>query len=185
MHFKFFIIPLLFILSGCSTMSINSDYNPDYNFKKLKTFHILAPSTTSANTLVQDRIAKALVKELEQMGYALSSEKFADFFLLFKTDVTQKQQSVIEYRSVGYYQYVGNNSYLFPLSVPVRQNYVFDEQKIVFNAIDPDTKKVFWEAVAVDKLRELHTPSKRMEYITQVVHKSFATFPVQSSQSAR
>ncbi len=177
MYFKTILIAILLMLSGCSTMSVNSDYDPSFKFEQLKTFHLFAPLPEATNTLTQDRVAKAVIKELELKGYTLASEKYADFYIVFKSDVTQKEQSVIEYRSVGYYQYVGNSAYLFPLSVPIRQNYRFKERKIVLNAIDPETKKVFWQTVATDRLKNFKTPQKRIEYIEKLMNKSLETFP--------
>ncbi len=171
---------ILLVFSACSTMRVDSDYNPKFDFGKLHTFAVIRPERDGVNTLTQERIAAALADAMRAKGYREVPKTKADFYVLFHTDVTNKRQVVTDYRSVGLYPYYG---YGAPMVVPVQREYTYTEGKIIVDALDPSDKKIFWRGIAADTLKSLHTPEERMRYIRDVVAKVTASFPAARKQS--
>ncbi len=174
MKFLLFTLPLLWLLTACSTMRVSSDYDTAYDFKRLSTFAVVYPQTN--HSLTQERIAKALKEQMSEKGYTQTDRAHADFVVLFHTDVTQKKQVVTDYQAVGFYPYYGYG-YHAPMAVPVQREYSYDEAKIIVDALDPDGNKIFWRGVAADRLQSFDTPQERSAYIKSVVAETLASFP--------
>jgi len=172
----------LFMIIGCSTIQVSNDYNPSYDFKKLHSFAILY--NKNKDSLAQGRIVKALTQALEAKGYHAVPKSKADFYVVFHTNVTDKRQIVTDYQQIGvpyhYYGYRHGHRYRSgygTTTVPVYREINYKEGKIVMDALDAGTKKLFWRGIATDRLKSLNTPEERWEYIKEVVQKLLAPFP--------
>ncbi len=166
---------LLLLFAGCSSLQVQNDYNPDYDFSRLHTFAIVTPKTSNVVTLTQERLKRAIRERLEAKGYTQASKERADFLVMFHTDVTRMRQVVNDYESLGLYPY--DYGYWGPAYIPSRYEYTYDEAKIVIDALDPKDKRVFWRGTATDLLRDFDTPAERIAYINGVVEKILAPFP--------
>lgn len=166
------IFAALLIFSGCSSMQIRSDYNPEYDFNKLKTFTIMVPKKSGPITLTQERLKRAIIDTLQKRGYSYIDRDDANFIVSFHTDVKEVKEIVTDYDTIGLYPYW----YWGPPYI-TKQEYSYDEAKIVIDAVDPSTKKIFWRGVATDLLHDFKTPQERIAYINSVVRKILSSFP--------
>ncbi len=164
---------LLFFLGGCSTVHVQNDYDPNYDFSRLRTFSILYTQSRAGSSLNQDRIAKALKRQLEAKGYVETEKKFADFYVVFHTNVKDKTKIVTDYERVGLHSY----RYWAEPRVPVQRHYSYKEGKIVVDALDPRNKQVFWRGTATDMLQSFKSPTERIEYINKVAEEVMSAFP--------
>jgi len=124
---------------------------------------------------VKSRKALALV----QLKNAMPKES-ADFLVMFHTDVTRMREVVNDYESLGLYPY--DYGYWGPAYIPSRYEYTYDEAKIVIDALDPSSNRVFWRGTATDLLRDFKTPQERIAYIKDMVRKILAPFPAASER---
>jgi hypothetical protein len=94
---KFYILSLTFlaalIFAGCSTISVHQDYNPAYDFSKLKTYGFLPiPAEAGIDQLNAQRLGNAIEASLTKRGYSLSEKADFGVALFFssktKTDIT-------------------------------------------------------------------------------------------------
>lgn len=176
-RFQAFFLSLL-IFAGCSTMEVQSDYDPQFDFHTLETFAVVYPKKDATVTLTQERIAEALVKQMQAKGYRQTDKAHADFYLLFHTDVTDKRQVVTDYQSMGLYPYYGYRyGYGAPMVVPVQREYTYTEGKFIVDALNPKGNRIFWRGIATDELQKLKTPEERIGYINKVISKVLASFP--------
>ncbi len=167
-------ITILFF-AGCSSLRIQNDYNPQFDFKRLKSFAVVVPKNSSVITLTQERLKRAIKRTLEEKGYKSVPKESADFLVAFHTDVTKIKEIVNDYDSIGIYPY--DYGFWGPPYIPTRYEYIYNEAQIVIDAIDPTTKKVFFRGTATDLLRDFKTPEERIAYINSVVRKILASFP--------
>ncbi len=171
----------LVLLFGCSTLKVSTDYNPAYDFKKLKTFTVLY--NKSKDPLTTERLVRALMNELEAKGYRPVPKRSADFFVVFHVNVTNKRQIVTDYRMIGvpYHGYCGSrHSYRYrggTAVVPIYREINYKEGKIMVDAIDSETQKIFWRGIATDRLTSLKSPEERWKYIQKVTKKLLEPFP--------
>jgi len=176
MIFRAFFFSLLLLFAGCSTMKVQSDYDPKFDFKQLRSFAVVYPENRSGKTLTQSRIAEALKARMVKKGYIPADKRSADFVMIFHTDVTSRQQIVTDYQMVGFYPMYGFG-FGGAVTVPVQNEYTYDEAKIIIDAVDPDGNKIFWRAVATDELKTFDTPEERITYINHVVGEALKSFP--------
>ena len=181
----------LVLVTGCSTIQISNDYNPDFDFKTLNTFVILYNKST--DSLAKDRIVKALTEEFEAKGYKPAPKDKEDFLVVFHTNVTNKSQIVTDYKVIGvpyygYHYYGYRHPYRYgggTAVVPTYREINYKEGKLVVDALDAKTKKIFWRGTATDRLKSLKTPEERWEYIKNVVTKLLESFPAKNKPPAR
>jgi len=163
MILRLLLATLFLVWSGCSSLNVKSDYDPQFDFSTMKHFAIIYPHN-GAITLTQDRIAKTLSNTMRAKGYLLTDPDHADFYIIFHTDVISKKQIVTDYQTVGLYPYYYGYGSANRL-IPVEHEYTYDEAKIIIDALDPNGNKIFWRGVATDKLRDFKTPQERITYI--------------------
>ncbi len=162
---------LLFLVTGCSSLRVSSDYNPGFDFSRLKTFAIVYHK--QGNSPMQQRIVQALTEAFKAKGYVPVSKDKADFYVVFHTNIRNKRQVVTDYQRVGLYPY-GFGTYAM---VPIQREYEYKEGKIVVDALDPKTRNIFWRGVATDRLQSFKDPDERMNYARQVAMELLKSFP--------
>ena len=176
----FVAIMLLSLLTGCSSLQVSSDYDPEYDFSHIRKIAILYPeSGDHVVTLAQQRFARAIGETLARKGYTVVRDRQkADLLMLFHLNVTERRQLVTDYEMVGLYPYA-----YYPYwyggygMVPVTREYTYTEGKFIIDAVDPRGNRIVWRGVATDRLKELKTPEEREAYIRKVVADVLANFP--------
>lgn len=169
-----FIVTLL--LSGCSSINVSSDYDPEFKAESLHSYHIINKAKKGDDTLTIDRIHHAINDSLAKKGYHQEAKKDADFYVLFHINVESKTRIDTDY------QYVGVYPYRFGGGMVATTNTVnYDEGKLILDMINPTDNKIIWRSVATDRLHNLETPQERTEYINKVISKALKTFPQRKS----
>ncbi len=165
---------LLILVSGCSSLKVQTDYDPNADLSAPKNFAIVHKTFEGEDTLTSDRIIAALKSELTQKGYVESPQEDADFYLLFHTGVTSKTRIDTDYQYVNMYPYY----YGYHLAViPQTRSYSYEEAKLIVDAVVPKKNKIIWRGTAVDYLKNMKTPQEKTAYISKVVKGLLKSFP--------
>lgn len=173
---KLFALLLTLLLTACSTMQVETDYDQNFDFKTLRTFAVVVPVGTSGETLTQQRIAKALTLRMINKGYIQVDKSKADVIMSFHIHVTNKQQIVTDYQMMGYAPMYGFG-FGGTMAVPVQSTYDYKEGKIVIDALNRTGKNIFWQSVVTDELKTFKSPEKREQYLYSVVDSAMKSFP--------
>lgn len=172
---KWFILFLFILLfNGCSTIKVETDYNPDFAFSTLSTFTIVHKDHTGDDTLANDRIINAIQNNLTAKGYKATDKTAANCYVLFHTDVRSKTKIDTDYQHVGIYPYGYGYRSMITSSTRV---YTYDEGKLMVDIVDPDQNKIIWRGIATDRIKSHDTPEKRTVYIDEVITSLLASFP--------
>ena len=161
------------LLSGCgSSISVNQDYDPAYDFSKLKTFGFI-PITSEAgiDQLNADRLGEALKTNLTAKGFTLSEK--ADFGIaLFFTKSTKTDISTTGGYGYGYgYGYRGYGG------VGYTDIYQYEEGTLVVDFIDMAENKLVWRGIGSGILSDNPTVEERTANINNAVAQILAQFP--------
>ena len=180
---KFLIyLTLLFILNGCSTLQVAVDYDPSFSFQTKKSYAVVHNNKESDNTLISDRVQKAIKVSLNTKGYKEVSQESASLIFVFHVNVMNRSDIRTDYQMVGYngYRY-GFGGYGYGPGTAViatPSTYRWKEGKLVIDALNPQTKKIVWRGTVKDELgRKNTTPEEKTAYINSVVSKVMQKFP--------
>ena len=170
----FAFITILFV--GCSTISVNQDYDPAYDFSKLKTFGFLPiPSDAGIDQLSADRLSEAIKTNLTAKGYTLSEKADFAVALFFSKSTKTSIQSYgygygYGYRGYGY----GGTGY-----TDVTQ---YDEGTLVIDFIDVEGNKLVWRGIGTGVLSSNPTVEERTARVNTAVTEILAQFPPTKSE---
>ena len=174
----------LFILTGCSTLEVEVDYDTAYNFDAQTKYTIVHSERVGDNTLVNDRVTHAIKTSLDAKEYTQVKESDADLLFVFHVNVQQMSDIRTDYQMIGYGGYgygmgFGGYGRGYGTAVVERPStYRWLEGKLIIDALNPKTKKIVWRGTVTDELsRDSSTPAEKTKYINDVVSKLMKKFP--------
>ncbi len=187
-------IAAIVLFTGCSTLQIRTDHDPEFSFNALKNYTLIAPKPEKVDSLTYTHISRAINNTLERKGYRSSDKADADFYLLIHLDVknVKEVQTYYEYAGLRPYPY---NYYRPDLKVPYPPRpyidpYYFDHSvttsthtfeyqqgKLVVDVFEPKSNKVIWRGIAEDEIRHFDSTAEKVAYINGVIEKLFESFP--------
>ena len=165
------VIAALF-LAGCSTISVNQDYDPSYDFSKLKTFGFI-PITEEAgiDQLNATRLGDAIKANLTAKGYTLSENSDFGIALFFTKDTKTSIQSTGYGYGYGYgyrgYGGMGGSTYVTQ----------YEEGTLVIDFVDMAKQELVWRGVGTGALSDSPSVEERTENINNAVSQILAQFP--------
>jgi len=166
-----FAITALF-LAGCSTISVNQDYDPAYDFSKLKTFGFI-PITEEAgiDQLNATRLGDAIKANLTAKAYTLSENADFGIALFFTKDTKTSIQSTGYGYGYGYgyrgYGGMGGSTYVTQ----------YEEGTLVIDFVDMAKQELVWRGVGTGILDETPSVEERTEKINNAVTQILEQFP--------
>lgn len=182
-----------FILTGCSTMQVSSDYDPGFSFGTLHTFAVLEPKEDPDHTLTYAHINRAVSQNLSAKGYTASEKENANFYVLYHIDVRNVTEVQTDYNYAGLTPYPYNYyrpdvtppppyPYIDPYDyrrsvITTTHTYEYQEGKLILDIFDPASNKVIWRGIAKDEIHSFKTAQKKIAYINKVINELMSTFP--------
>lgn len=170
---------LLISLVGCSSVTVKSDYDPEYDFGKFKTYRwadaseINPNDELAKNPLILKRVQAAIDKELAAKGFELADSKEVDVVLLTHAGVKERTQ--IHQTGGGHYR-GWYDPYWGPYggTTTVSQ---YEEGTLVIDIISWENKELAWRGMGTSILNDYSDPEKVTEVINNWVAKILAQFP--------
>ncbi len=152
------------LLSACSSLSINTDYDRQTDFSGYKTFATVAPKQAPANPLVLQRFQRALETELTGKGLTEAPADTADLLVVMNGAV--QQQTEID------------SDYIGPRWGSEVDVYQYNEGTVIIDLVDRKQNSAVWRGTASDVV---DGDAISDEEVTSVVQKLFAGFPPPTS----
>ena len=177
-------------LAGCSaTLKVSSDYNPEVDFKKLRTFAWLPspPAKDSdpraASGLLAGRVQRAAIADLTAKGFVnVAPSASPDFYVTYHAAIDKKmsvRSTPTTYGGYGYgYGYRGWWAPMPPMTsgVSVQQ---YELGTLIIDIVDRERDDLVWRGSGQAKLskKDRRTSSERDVFVADAVKKILATFP--------
>ena len=163
---------------GCSTVQVQTDWNPSTDFSKLHTYAWLneRPLATGDprfdNPLVDQRIRNATAETLGAKGFTPAPQATADFLMSYLITSQQKTDVNTVYESYGY----GMGEFGSP---GYARTYVtqYELGTLILDVLDPKTKTLVWRGSGSAVLSETRTPEERDKRVRAAVQEILAKFP--------
>ncbi len=168
------VLGLLVITFGCSSISVQYDYDTKTNFTSLKTFNWLpALVQEDIHVLNVKKIQDAVRTQLESKGCTMTNDN-PDFLISMHIGKEQKTDVRAWGYSYGARAVYGGSYYLGHQDIDVRQ---YEEGTFILDFVDAESKELIWRGVAKGEVRNYANPVKRNERIDEVVQKVLSNFP--------
>ncbi|TXE15896.1 DUF4136 domain-containing protein [Psychroserpens burtonensis] len=168
---KLFILLFLIVLTSCSSIYVNYDYDKTTNFKSYKTYNYFSDVNTGMSELDSKRLFKALDSALLSRGYMVSETP--DFLIDIKSIEFQQARGSTVGVGVGG---VGNNvGGGLSIGLPIGQTKLGRE--IIFDFVDESNDALFWQAVSESNFKLNASPEKREALFIAIVEKVLKGFP--------
>jgi hypothetical protein len=174
------VIFILISIQACSGIKVSQDYDQAYNFSGLKTF-AWKPNKNNEygltdNQLVDERIRKAIVKNLKSKQFLPVETGKADFYISYHLTVEQK----ISTSNVSGGVSVGRSSRGRYGSVGMStgsQVQAYNQGTLLVDITDIKTNKLIWRGISTQTVSEHSSPEKSTELINKTVDKIMLQFP--------
>lgn len=172
------IVVAIILSTGCSSITVQQDYDPEYDFSKLKTFGFIPLSSEAGiDQLSADRLSNAIKTELNAKGYTLSEQADFGIALLFSSKTKTNVQSY----GYGYgYGYYGRPGYGGTGGVDVTQ---YEEGTLVIDFVDMKENKLVWRGIGSGALSQSPTVEERTKNVNNAVAQILAQFPPGMTQN--
>jgi len=186
MKFIASIVLFSFIIAGCSSVKVTSDFDPEYDFTKMKNYRWAYSDELNPNDelkkypLVAQRVQIAVDNELKSKGYNLVEGDDFDFVVIAHAGSKEKMQ--VNQTGGGYYRgwydpwwgpYGGGGTTMVSY---------YEEATLVLDFISWENKELAWRGMGTGTVKEQSSPEAAQERIDGVVAKILTNFPPGSEQ---
>ena len=181
---------LALILTGCTTLRVSTDYDPDTDFSGLRSYDWLpAPVIKTGdpqvtyNSLIESRIRSSVNELLQARGYRVSTES-PDFLIAYHVDI-DKQESVTYINDLyGYGPGWGyRGGWAFPRTEVMVTEY--KQGTLVLDIVRASSRQLIWRGMASDDVYADDTPTDKQENIRKAVMQMLSQFPPQTKQKEK
>ncbi|MFQ5585147.1 MAG: DUF4136 domain-containing protein [Calditrichia bacterium] len=171
----YLIAAMVLIAIGCSSVSVNYDYDPATDFSKFKTYSIyngqIEGDALSANPLIRKRFISSLENVLGEKGFKrVESEDEADFLVVIHAGVKERMQ-ITNWGGYGWYG-PGWGGYGGHTDV----NY-YDEANLVVDIVDLSRKELAWRGVATGVVEGPSNAERMQKRADDVIARVLRNFP--------
>ena len=185
------LVPLLLLAvlaGGCSmTPSVETDYNPEYDFARAHSFAIVEPSTVSnsaafaSDDILHNRIRDAIASALRARGFRIADAAQADMLVSFLV-TTENKTAIHSYNTgIDYYRcwrcggFGGFGGFGAGFdTIDVDQ---YTEGTLFVDFIDPKSKQLQWRGAVTKRLSKTRSIEERKQLVSEVVNQIVAKFP--------
>ncbi len=170
---------MAFFLIQCSSITVKSDYDPEYDFAKFKTYRWASakemnPDDVLAKSpLILKRVVTAVDAELSKKGFTLSESGDADVVVLAHAGIKQKTQV---YQTGGSYYRGWYDPYWGPYGGQTSVSQ-YEEGTLVIDIIAWETKELAWRGMGTQIIDDNVATEKITPIIDQWVAKILVQFP--------
>lgn len=160
-------------IAGCApSVTVNYDYDTEYDFAPLKIYAWLPiKSTGQVSELRIRRFVNAVNNQLQSQGYTLNAEN--PDFLLAIHGATKEQINVTDW-GYGYGPRWGAGWGGGYRDVDVSQ---WTEGTIFIDIVDAESRQMVWRGTAQTEVEEGLSPDKQQQKYADICARLFANFP--------
>lgn len=166
------IITISIFLISCSSITVNQDYDPAFDFSKLKTFGFIPiPADAGIDQLSANKLDAAIKTELFAKGYTISDKADFGVALMFSSKTKTNVQSY----GYGYgYGGWGGHGMYGTGGVDVTQ---YEQGTLIIDVIDMSNQKLVWRGTGSGAMSDSPSVETRTENINNAVNQILAQFP--------
>ncbi len=168
------ILWVILLLSSCSTVKVDYDYERETDFTAYNTYNYIADLQTGLGELDENRFFRAMDITLQAKGLKFSEEP--DLLIDVNSIVYETQSG----NTVGVGLGGGGGAIGGGVSIGIPVGSPKLTREIELNFIDAKKDILVWQAVAKAPFREGEPPALKEEHLQEMVNKIFEKYPPKS-----
>ena len=198
------------LMSGCTTIAIQRDYDESASFDDYQTFSWIAAKNTQDvpgpyrdDGLLDKRIKRAVTNALAYQGYTEQPDGTPDFYVVYRVGLEEKGYSYgfgypygygFGYGGYGFghhsgfhRSFFGHGGYGYPYGGYGGYGTTYTEGTLVIDIIDAGTNELVWRGAAVSALGDATYDAKDINKAVEKILEEFLpqTYPAKPSLKSR
>lgn len=178
---------ILLFLASCSGIKITTDYDPEADFSKYKTFSFLPWSKGTSEILSsydKKRVRAAATYELEKLGFQKvdgKSDMVVNVLIIIDEKTGTATYNDYYTSGVGTGYYYGPWGYNYPGGVSAyttMHSYDYEEGTMIVDLLDVEKKQLAWQGIAKKTLNSRKKGDGSV--IKEAMASLFKEFPLQA-----
>ncbi len=173
---------LLVLLTACSTLQVQTDYDPEADFFSLQTYAWIdkprqptGNPSIDDNTLLDMRVHSAVDRALAARGYRLVEDGSPDFLVGYYVTL-DRQTSISVINDYWGYPYYGDY-YYGGRFVPYAVVYEYEKGTLILDIVNPDGRRLMWRGSVTDGIALSGSPQVRQQRMDEAVRALLEHFP--------
>jgi hypothetical protein len=173
---KYFFISIISIgfITGCSSVSVTNDYNPESDFTVYNTFNIydgvIKDSELENVPLAKKRVLEAIANEMQKKGLTITDSSNASLIILAHGGTADKM-NVTDY-GYGYGGWWGPSPYGRDIDVSY-----YTQASLIIDLVDNSKNELIWRGIGTAALQDRGTPEERQAFIDEAVATILDQYP--------
>ena len=176
---------MLLLCSACSTISVNTDFNPTYDFSSLKTYSWVndgaAPSrdTRINNDLIIDRVRSAVEADLAAKGFQKVEGRDADIQISWHGGIEKKLRvdTIDHYYSPYGYGALYRDPFWNGRTMRTSTAREYEVGTLIIDILDPAKNKLIWRGSGSKTLPSESNAKDTTKRINEAIAAILKDFP--------
>lgn len=180
----FFYVSFIFLFSlcGCSTVQVNSDFDPEADFSSINSYNWkkvnVKDDALANNPLLYKRIVSAIDEYMQARGYQKTDPESADVLLAIHAGMKEKMRVTDWGGSRGYYRdpwydpWWGGGAYGGRVDVSY-----YTEGTLVIDIVDRKKHELIWRGLGTGIVHEYAGQEETAKTINEYVSEILSQFP--------
>ncbi len=170
------------LLSGCSGITVYTDYDPSLDFTRYETYAWLTEEEPESgdyridNDLIRKRVRRAVDTQLQVAGFRLVSVEEASFLVGYRVALQDRTQISSSGGSVTYGSW-GRGRYGGVGYGGGVDSYDYTQGVLILDVMDPQSKELVWRGTAEQRVDEKKSPQEADARINLAYAKILERFP--------
>ena len=168
------------LLGGCAGVRVKQDYDTSVDFDKLKTYDWIHHETNNAsvdNSLINERVKKAVDTTLAVIGYNKKTSGNVDFLVDYDYNITRESESGTT-TSTSVSMGLGGGGFGFGgVGLGVGRERHEEIETLGIAVIDPVTNKLMWRGFTQQEYMRHTDPNRSANDIKKTIEEILTKFP--------
>ena len=176
----FLILSLAIMMMACSSVTVKTDYDKEYDFTKFKTYRwasgteINPQDELQKSPLILKRVISAVDKTLAEKGMQLVEGDEFDLVVMVHAGSKERMQV---HDTGGYGGYRGwYDPWWGPYGGTTTVSY-YEEATLVVDLVSWENKELAWRGMATGTVKENQDAEEQQDRLNKIVAKIFYSYP--------
>lgn len=175
LHLYFLVFTLSLFIVSCSSVTVQSDFDPEVDFSTFKTFRWYEGQPVPDDELVmyplvKNRFIESITEGLTSKGLELIEGTDADLVVVIHAGMKERMQ-VTNYGGYGWY-----DPWWGPYGGYTNVSY-YEQGTVVIDLVDAEKKELVWRGMGTKAVQRYDSPAEAREAVDLIVGKILNRYP--------